>query len=359
MARAAGRWAVWVCVAAGALWGGGEAQAAKKWREYTGCQLRESGGNDGDSFHVEIGSLKSATARHKLFRLYFVDTPESETSLPERLEDQRKYWDLPDAQTVVKCGKMASKFTKDYLGKRPFIAFSKLQDAMGRSKLDRDYAMISLDGTEKTDLGYLLVRNGLARPTTTPVDLSDLEGYERNAKSWMQRLKVAEAEAKRERLGCWAYSSQGGVGGVGARAGSSRLPLPVAPSAPGPGAAPAPVGAPVTPVLPPTRTTPPRPVAPVAAPGGGGAGSLTAATEARIAAMNAPREVAPQDVTLTRSILIYRADDPAQPRPMGQLRGGMTVHVTRGLSPHLAEVTFTTSNGTKYTGAARFSDLGL
>lgn len=352
-------------MAAGALWGGGEAQAAKKWREYTGCHMRESGGNDGDSFHVEIGSLKSATARHKLFRLYFVDTPESETSLPERLEDQRKYWDLPDAQTVVKCGKMASKFTKDYLAKRPFIAYSKLQDAMGRSKIDRDYAMISLDGTEKTDLGYLLVRNGLARPTTTPVDMSDLEGYERNAKSWLQRLKVAEAEAKRERLGCWAFSTQGGVGGVGARTGSSRLQLPTVPAAPGPGAAPVPGvapgpgTAPPPPVLPPTRTTAPRPVASPPAPGGGGAGSLTAATGARIAAMNAPREVAPQDVTLTRSIIIYQTDNPAQPRPMGQLRGGMTVHVVRGISPHLAEVTFTTSSGTKYTGAARFSDLGL
>ena len=208
------RWAVAACAAAGLLWGAGEAQAAKKWREYTGCHLRESGGNDGDSFHVEVGSLKSATARHKLFRLYFVDTPESEDSLPERLEDQRKYWNLPDAQTVVKCGKMASKFTKEYLGKQPFIALSKLQDALGRSKIDRDYAMISLDGTEKTDLGYLLVRNGLARPTTTRVDLSDLDGYGRNADSWLQRLKVAEADAKRERLGCWAFSSAGGVGGV-------------------------------------------------------------------------------------------------------------------------------------------------
>ena len=91
------------------------ASAAKKWRDYPGCVLRESGGNDGDSFHVTCTSLKSSTARHKLIRLYFVDTPESEGSLPERLEVQREYWDLPDHATVVKCGKIAHKFTEDFL----------------------------------------------------------------------------------------------------------------------------------------------------------------------------------------------------------------------------------------------------
>lgn len=307
------------------------ASAAKKWRDYPGCVLRESGGNDGDSFHVTCTSLKSSAARHKLIRLYFVDTPESEGSLPERLEVQREYWDLPDHATVVKCGKMAHKFTEDFL-KKGFTVHSRLSDALGRSNIDRDYGMVEVDGQ---DLGWTLVRNGLARVFGKGTDLTELDAYKKDENGWWRKLRQAEAEAKREKLGCWAFST-----GAGAAPGRTRLALP-SPAAAATPAAPAPRTAP-----------PPAPAAP--APAGG---SLASATQSRIGAMTAPRQVAAQDIVLTRPVLIGNPDPPYA--PMGQLRAGATLHVVEGLTPDRAKVTFSTSSGKSYTGSARFADLGL
>ena len=312
------------------------ASAAKKWRDYPDCVLRESGGNDGDSFHVTCTSLKSSTARHKLIRLYFVDTPESEGSLPERLEVQREYWDLPDHATVVKCGKMAHKFTEDFL-KKGFTVHSRLADALGRSNIGRDYGMIEVNGQ---DLGYTLVRNGLARVFGKGTDLSELDAYKKDENDWWRKLKQAEAEAKREKLGCWAFST-------GGTAGRTRLALP-APAAAAP--------APSVPAAPAPRTAAaPAPAAPPAAPAT--AGSLAAATQSRLGALTAPRQVAAQDIVLARPVLIGNPEPPYA--PMGQLKAGATLHVVEGLTPDRAKVTFTTSSGKSYTGSARFADLGL
>lgn len=310
------------------------ADAAKKWRDYPDCVLRESGGNDGDSFHVTCTSLKSSTARHKLIRLYFVDTPESEGSLPERLEVQREYWDLPDHETVVKCGKMAHKFTEDFL-KKGFTVHSRLADALGRSNIGRDYGMIEVGGQ---DLGYALVRNGLARVFGKGTDLTELDEYKKSENDWWRKLRVAEAEAKREKLGCWAYSS-------GGTPGRTRLALP-SPAAAATAVPAAPAHRAALPPSPPPRTTAPA-----------AAGSLAAATQSRIGAMTAPRQVAAQDVVLARPVLIGSAEPPYS--AMGQLRAGVTVHVVEGLTPDRARVTFTTSSGKTYEGSARFADLGI
>lgn len=257
------------------------AVAAKKWRVYTDCELRMGekgkedkyeGANDGDSFHVTIGSLKSADARHKLFRLYFVDTPESETSLPERLEDQRKYWDLPDIQTVVRCGKEAKLFTRRFLAQGKFTAYSKLQDALGRSKKDRDYAMIRNAAGE--DLGLALARNGYVRISGMKVDLSDLDEYGKTAQRWQHELEAAEDKARAERRGCWAYSTN--------LPGTSPFARPAGPVARPPAAAPMPAvgggaapGTGVAPVARPAGVPAAAPVARPAAAGmaGGGGGS--------------------------------------------------------------------------------------
>lgn len=176
-----------------------DAQAAKKWREYTDCQMIPSSANDGDSFHVKAGNIKSKTY---LFRLYFTDTPESEKSLPERLQEQADYWGIADPMDVVKAGKEASKFTADFL-KNGFTVYSRLSDALGRSKMDRDYAMVMVGNQ---DLGLELVRNGLARVFGNGTDLSELEPYGKSADFWWKRLRGAEMEAKQAKRGAWAYS---------------------------------------------------------------------------------------------------------------------------------------------------------
>ena len=345
------------------------ASAAKRWREYTSCSLIENNGNDGDSFHVHIGSLKSASAQHKLFRLYFVDTPESESSLPERLEDQRKYWNLPDAATVVKCGKEAHHFTKNFL-RNDFTVYSRLADALGRSRMDRDYAMVYSEAN-KEDLGYALVRNGLARVSGMSTDLTDLERYGKTTEVWWRKLRMAEAEARKEGRGCWAYSGKSGASNSRF---ASRPVLPGLGNAPDPAALaavgasksakagvvdPASVASP--PQLPPTRTSVPRTPPSAASPSSAApaSGSLAAATAARMASLYSVPAVSPRDVVLSRSIPIYDASSPQSPRILGHLRAGMTVHVVEALSPERARVTFTLSNGNKIEGAARFVDLGF
>jgi endonuclease YncB( thermonuclease family) len=202
----------WKHVVFGCLWLGAwlggfgvlpAAQAAKQWRDYTDCTLIANKANDGDSFHVNIGSLKSAKAKHKLIRLYFVDTPESDASLSDRLEVQRAYWNLPDIPTVIKCGKEAVKFTEAFL-KDGFTIYSRLSDALGRSKMDRDYGMVI--NSEGKCLITELVRNGLARLHGSSTDLSELPEYKCSADVFWRRLRQAEAEAKREKRGAWAYS---------------------------------------------------------------------------------------------------------------------------------------------------------
>lgn len=175
------------------------ALAAKKWRDYTGCRLIPHSGNDGDSFHVKPSNRKSSY----LFRLYFVDTPESENTLPERLQEQADYFGIADVKDVVKLGKEATKFTEKLLADGNFTVYSRLSDALGRSAKDRNYAMVfSSDGR---DLGYELIRNGLARIHGMPTDLSELDAYKRSAANWQKYLRGAEAEAKKEKLGGWAY----------------------------------------------------------------------------------------------------------------------------------------------------------
>ena len=175
--------------------------AAKKWREYTGCRVIPNASNDGDSFHVKPTNIKT---RSYLFRLYFVDTPESETSLPERLQVQADYFGIADPRDVVKVGKEAVKFTEKFLEDGNFTVYSRLSDALGRSEKDRDYAMVM--NAAGLDLATELVRNGLARVYGSGTDLSELDRYNRSEDAWWRRLRQAELEAKKEKRGAWALS---------------------------------------------------------------------------------------------------------------------------------------------------------
>ncbi len=179
-----------------------DAAAAKKWREYTECTVIPNASNDGDSFHVKPTNIKTKTY---LFRLYFVDTPESEKSLPERLQEQADYFKIANPLDVVKVGKEAVRFTEKFLEDGKFTVYSRLADALGRSQKDRDYAMVL--NAAGQDLGFELVRHGLARVYGSGTDLTELEAYGKSEDFWWRRLRQAELEAKKEKLGGWAYSS--------------------------------------------------------------------------------------------------------------------------------------------------------
>jgi len=195
------RWLLGLAVGSLALAAPANALAAKKWREYTGCTVIPNASNDGDSFHVKPANVKT---RKYLFRLYFVDTPESEKSLPERLQEQADYFGIANPMDVVKVGKDAVKFTENFLADGNFTVYSRLADALGRSAKDRDYAMVM--NAAGLDLGTELVRNGLARVYGSGTDLSELDPYKKSEDFWWKRLRGAEADAKREKKGAWAFS---------------------------------------------------------------------------------------------------------------------------------------------------------
>jgi endonuclease YncB( thermonuclease family) len=163
--------------------------SSKEWERLDGCRFLPHSGNDGDSFHVVH------QGKEYIFRLYFVDAPESDTSLPERTAEQAKYFGITKAETV-KLGESARTFTRKRLEGRKFTIWTRWRNALGRSKLPRYYAMIRI-GEE--DLGEALVRNGLVRIYGTRVTLPD----GRDSRTYLRTLDQLEQEAKGRRIGGW------------------------------------------------------------------------------------------------------------------------------------------------------------
>ena len=57
-------------------WGATPASAERKWRLKENCRVLENESNDGDSFHVKWNTQKY------IFRLLFVDCPETDQRIP-------------------------------------------------------------------------------------------------------------------------------------------------------------------------------------------------------------------------------------------------------------------------------------
>jgi endonuclease YncB( thermonuclease family) len=167
------------------------AHAERKWRLKENCRLIANEGNDGDSFHVKWNT------QTYIFRLLFVDCPETDLRIPERVQEQAAYFGITPEQ-AVKIGKEAARFTADQL-KDGFTAYTQLDDAMGASKKDRDYAFIKIGDAS---LAEMMVQNGLARLHGKPEDVPG----EPSADTYWGRLRKLEREAKEARRGAWAYS---------------------------------------------------------------------------------------------------------------------------------------------------------
>ena len=149
--------------------------------------------NDGDSFHVSV------EGHEYIFRLYFVDAPETSAEFRDRVEEQAKYFGVTVDQ-VLEVGDLAKQFTREKLTE-PFLVRTCWEDAGGRSRMQRFYAFVQ---TRNGDLGEQLVENGLARshPATAKP-----EGLTSAAAEW-QRLMVLEQKAKREKVGGWGANEK-------------------------------------------------------------------------------------------------------------------------------------------------------
>src|SRR5213595_2540918 len=165
---------------------------SKDWIVLKDCRLIPNPANDGDSFHVIAGE------KEYLFRLYFVDAPETDEMTPRRLIEQAKYFSVTVPQ-AIEVGRAAKDFTQEKLS-QPFTVFTHMSDAMGQSRLERFYAFVE---TKQGDLGEQLVRNGLARSygfKTAPPGLT-------NSRIEAQKLQEFEDEAKREKIGAWGVNA--------------------------------------------------------------------------------------------------------------------------------------------------------
>jgi competence protein ComEA len=166
--------------------------AKQPWVVLQDCRLLRSESLDADSFHVKVGG------KEYIFRLYFVDAPETDMSFADRVKEQADYFNLKPEQTIT-LGDYAKRFTKEKLA-QPFTVRTCMQDAMGRSKMDRYYAFVE---TSEGDLAELLVTNGLARIHGAEAQPAGLRSPERQ---W-NKLRRLEAEAKQAKVGGWGAAS--------------------------------------------------------------------------------------------------------------------------------------------------------
>jgi competence protein ComEA len=168
------------------------AEAREPWVVLNDCRLLRNEAADADSFHVK------AAGKEYIFRLYFVDAPETDMSIEDRVREQAQYFGLTPDQTIT-LGEYAKRFTKEKLS-QPFTVRTCMQDAMGRSKMPRYYAFVE---TKEGDLAELLVTNGLARLHGAEAQPVGLRSPERQ---W-DKLKRLEREAKQQKVGAWGAAS--------------------------------------------------------------------------------------------------------------------------------------------------------
>jgi competence protein ComEA len=149
--------------------------------------------NDGDSFHVSV------EGHEYIFRLYFVDAPETSAEFRDRVEEQATYFGVTVDQ-VLQVGELAKEFTREKLADS-FLVRTCWEDAGGRSRMQRFYAFVQ---TRTGDLGEQLVENGLARahPATAKP-----EGLTSAAPEWKNLIKL-EHKAKREKIGGWGANEE-------------------------------------------------------------------------------------------------------------------------------------------------------
>jgi DNA uptake protein ComE-like DNA-binding protein len=184
-------------IGAAVLWAAvvdlGAREGSKDWIVLENCRLLTNAANDGDSFHVSVNG------KEYVFRLYFVDAPETDAADPLRLVEQAKHFGVTVPQ-VIEIGEAAKAFAREKLAE-PFAVTTRMANAMGRGSAKRFYAFVQ---TKDGDLGEQLVANGLARihGTSAPPPGASSSAAER------EKLAQFEEKAKRRKIGGWGMSGR-------------------------------------------------------------------------------------------------------------------------------------------------------
>ena len=168
-----------------------------------GCRLITGRNSDGDSFHVKHEKGENQ------FRLYFVDTPESEykeygggENNGDRLDEQGKYFNGMGRDDVAKVGKDAKAFVLNLLKEERFKILTKWEDVV-RPGREYCFVMLNWEGRE-IYLHELLVAQGLGRVHTWGADLPEGRGW-RQQREYLEKW---EKEVARAGIGAWGFASE-------------------------------------------------------------------------------------------------------------------------------------------------------
>lgn len=162
--------------------------AQAEWETLEDCRLIPNKYNDGDSFHIKH------KGKEYIFRLCYVDTPETDNSFKRRTSEQAKYWNIYKKELYI-LGAYAKERAEKLL-QETFTVKTDWTDAKGNSRLPRFFAVIE---TKDGNLVEILVKEGLARIYGyAPRNPDGLSG-----KIYMDKLRKMEEDAKRKKVGGW------------------------------------------------------------------------------------------------------------------------------------------------------------
>lgn len=168
------------------------------WELLKNCKFVTGLNSDGDSFHIQHSNGKDE------FRLYFVDTPESEYREYRngdingpRLKEQGDYFGGLDREETTKLGTEGTEFTKSLLLKGDFKIVTKWEP-VARDHRRHCFVIVPWGGRE-VYLHELMVAQGLGRIHTRGAGLPQGRGYH-DQKKYLQRW---EKEVKAKGIGGW------------------------------------------------------------------------------------------------------------------------------------------------------------
>ncbi|RYD78408.1 MAG: hypothetical protein EOP84_14295, partial [Verrucomicrobiaceae bacterium] len=171
-----------------------------RYEIYQNCTLVNARNNDGDSFLVRLHDGREAE-----FRLYFVDTPESDFKTyadgdtnHDRIREQADDLDHVTPEQAVEIGKRGKAFSLELLARRPFTLYTEW-DSPFRDHRYHAHIQVKQDGKTRW-LHRLLIQKGLARIKTKGADLPDGT----SARSESETLRKLERDAKSNKAGAWA-----------------------------------------------------------------------------------------------------------------------------------------------------------
>ena len=132
--------------------------------------------------------------------IYWVDAPESTSGKLRLLQEQARYFSIPEAQ-VTDSGQLAKRVTRNFL-RGEFTVHTKWKDARGAGSSGKSYyAVFEKDGEY---LSQELVAQGLARIYGMPPNDRWPNGP--SPRAYLSRLKNSERAAQQDEDGIWGLA---------------------------------------------------------------------------------------------------------------------------------------------------------